>query len=82
MSKLAPNEYRLSGMVKFYSPRNGYGFIETADGDVFFHAETMQQCGYDSVLAGAKATCVAVKDNKGLRALKVDFERKRYVEAY
>lgn len=77
MSKLAPNEYRLRGHVKFYNQIKGYGFIEpdTGEGDVFVHAETIKESGYNFVAVGARATCIAVRGSKGLSAVRVEFER-------
>jgi cold shock CspA family protein len=55
-------EFRASGIVKFFNPERGYGFIETPDcegGEVFFHAKIMRRSGFVAIADGATIECMA-----------------------
>lgn len=36
----------MEGVVKWYNPKKGYGFIETKEGDLFFHESGIADHGY------------------------------------
>lgn len=45
----------LEGRVKFFDNKRGYGFIESLDGDYFFHySEIISEKTYKTIKKGAK----------------------------
>lgn len=60
---------REKGVVKWFSDRKGYGFIEREEGeDVFVHFDEIVGEGYRSLAEGEEVEFEVVKDPKGLRA--------------
>ncbi len=53
--------------VKWYNSEKGYGFVEMADGsgDVFLHANSLQNAGYQSVTPGAVLQIRVGQGHKG-----------------
>ncbi len=47
------------GIVKWFNPTKGYGFIKADDGgpDVFVNISTVEKAGYTSLLEGARVSC-------------------------
>jgi CspA family cold shock protein len=45
-----------SGIVKWFNPSKGYGFIQPSDGgkDVFVHITAVQRAGLDTLREGQK----------------------------
>lgn len=64
---------KITGAVKWFDPKKGYGFIVPADGtgDVLLHQTHLRESGYDSAPEGATITCDVVARAKGLQAVKV-----------
>jgi CspA family cold shock protein len=57
------------GVVKWFNPQKGYGFISGPDGsDVFVHYADIDSKGYKKLTKGQAVNFKAVKGEKGLRA--------------
>jgi cold shock protein len=52
---VAPSGPAVNGIVKWFSPEKGFGFVELADGsgDVFLHSAVLEAAGHDTVDPGA-----------------------------
>ncbi|MET9533626.1 MULTISPECIES: cold-shock protein [unclassified Streptomyces] len=58
-----------SGIVKWFNPAKGFGFIEQDGGaDVFAHFSNIAAQGYRELLEGQKVTFDIVPNQKGLTA--------------
>ena len=71
---LRENEVR--GIVKFFNPLKGYGFIEIqgaeeAGQDVFIHSRTLQACDIRSIAEGQNLLLLISDDGKGPQATEV-----------
>ncbi len=55
------------GIVKFFNPDKGYGFIKPDDGgrDIFVHITAVEQAGLASLNEGQKITFEVEPDKKG-----------------
>jgi CspA family cold shock protein len=55
------------GLVKFYDPQRGFGFIAPDNGtaDVFFHATVLQRSGLEIVEKGERLKFTVGNDNQG-----------------
>ena len=62
-----------TGMVKWFDPKKGYGFITQDNGeDVFVHWRQIQgEEGFKTLQDGEKVEFEVVKGDKGLQAEKV-----------
>jgi CspA family cold shock protein len=62
----------VEGVVKWFDPRKGYGFIPAPDGrDVFVHYSVIQGEGFRVLKDGAAVTYDAVRTEKGWKATRV-----------
>jgi CspA family cold shock protein len=60
------------GVVKWFSPKKGYGFITMEDGqDVFVHYSAISGQGFRSLEEGEKVEFEVTQGPKGLQAAKV-----------
>ena len=60
------------GVVKWFSPKKGYGFITMEDGqDVFVHYSSIGGQGFRSLEEGEKVEFEVTQGPKGLQAAKV-----------
>ena len=71
---LRENEVR--GVVKFFNPLKGYGFVEIqgekeAGQDVFIHSRTLQACGIRAIAEGQNLLLLISDDGKGPQATEV-----------
>ena len=57
----------LDGIVKWFNPEKGFGFLELADGtgDVFLHVAVLQAAGHDTVEPNAKLSVQVGQGQKG-----------------
>jgi cold shock protein len=57
------------GVVKWFSPSKGYGFIQRSTGeDVFVHFSSINSDGYRTLNAGQKVEFKVKSGQKGLQA--------------
>lgn len=60
------------GIVKWFNPQKGFGFIATEDGrDIFVHFSDVQSDGFKTLNENDAVTFDIVKGEKGLRAANV-----------
>jgi CspA family cold shock protein len=59
------------GTVKWFNDSKGFGFIETADGDVFVHHSAIQGQGFRSLREGQEVELEVGEGEKGPRATNV-----------
>ena len=68
-------ENELRGVVKFFNPLKGYGFIEVEGNedasDVFIHSRTLQACGIRTIAEGQSLLLLVSDDGKGPQATEV-----------
>ena len=61
----------ISGKVKWLNDAKGYGFIETAEGDVFVHHSVIVGQGFRSLREGQSVELEIGQGDKGPRAVRV-----------
>ena len=63
------------GMIKWFDPAKGYGFIQINDGkekkDVFLHVKELRRSGIVALNDGTEVSFTAKKGEKGLFATQV-----------
>jgi len=59
---------RMSGRVKWFSDAKGYGFVETAEGDVFVHYSVIEGAGFRSLREGQKVELEVRAGPRGTKA--------------
>jgi CspA family cold shock protein len=63
---------RETGVVKWFNPKKGYGFIERdSGGDIFVHYSEINGSGYRSLDEGQRVEFTVVQGQKGLQAQSV-----------
>jgi CspA family cold shock protein len=60
-----------TGKVKWFNDAKGYGFIETAEGDVFVHHSSIEGEGFRSLHEGQEVELDIEQGDKGPRAVRV-----------
>lgn len=60
-----------AGKVKWFNDAKGFGFIETAEGDVFVHHSAIEGEGFRSLREGQGVELEIGQGEKGPRAVKV-----------
>lgn len=75
---MATNEEKvINGTVKWWDPRKGIGYIETAKGDVFCHFSNIKEGHLRVVLIDGEDVTLTVKDGKkGPEACNVNVVKK------
>ena len=70
-TKPLPEE--VSGIVKFFNPAKGYGFIDTGpgDADVFVHMRTLRNSGVHHLVEGQQLLLVVADDGRGPQATSI-----------
>jgi CspA family cold shock protein len=61
----------ITGTVKWFSDEKGFGFVETADGDVFVHHSAIEGQGHRSLQEGQEVELEVGQGEKGPRATRV-----------
>ena len=66
-------EHYICGVVKWYSPKLGYGFIvdEHTGNDVLLGADVLWKYGWQSIAKGAQVEVWAISTKRGLRAYEI-----------
>jgi len=59
------------GRVKWYDKMKGYGFIENAEGDVFFHFSDIQMDGFKALAEDQRVDYELLHSERGLKAKKI-----------
>lgn len=60
---------KVKGVVKWFSPEKGYGFITPDDGpDVFVHYSAIQMTGYRTLEKGIQVEFEIIEGPKGKQA--------------
>ncbi len=64
---------RITGTVKWFNSKKGFGFITRDDGqgDVFVHFSAIQSRGFKTLEEGQKVEFEIVQDEKGPKAANV-----------
>jgi len=66
------SEGRVTGTVKWFNDKKGFGFIEQEDGDdVFVHHSAIQMEGFKSLKEGQTVTMEVTQGEKGPQAANV-----------
>ena len=60
-----------TGTVKWFNEAKGYGFIETAEGDVFVHYSAIAEQGFKTLREGQAVELDVVPGQKGPQAANV-----------
>lgn len=65
--------YVMSGVVKWFDPSKGFGFIVAEDGgpDILLHANVLRNFGQSSVADGTEISVQVMKTERGLQATEV-----------
>lgn len=59
------------GTVKWFDAKKGYGFIATAQGDVFVHYSAIRSEGFRTLEHGQEVEFERIEEGKGPRAAEV-----------
>lgn len=73
MSDQQPRELEsVSGVVKWFDPRKGYGFIVGPEGqDIFAHYTVIEGDGFRALRDGSKVIYDAVSSDRGWKATRI-----------
>ncbi len=66
--------FQVSGTVKWFDAKKGYGFIipiNGVSGDILLHMSCLRQYGKDTALEGETIICEAVRRARGLQCLRI-----------
>lgn len=64
---------KMKGVVKWFSPEKGFGFIVTEKGeDIFVHYSTIQSDGFKTLQKGETVEFEVVEGERGLQANNVE----------
>lgn len=63
----------MRGIVKWFDPTKGYGFIISGDGagDILIHSSCLRSAGRSTAREGATVECEVIRGPKGLQASKI-----------
>lgn len=73
---------RLTGKVKWFNNKKGYGFIEHNDEDVFVHYRQVQVDGFRTLREGQEVEYEVNRGPKGLQAAEVKILEEAVLEEY
>lgn len=68
---------RMGGLVKWYKPDKGFGFIIPDDGqkDVFVHQTRLEELGIEELRAGQRVRVTVRSVDKGREAVNIEVEK-------
>jgi cold shock protein len=71
--EIKPDVLEVSGIVKWFDPSKGYGFIAPDEDlpDVLLHVTCLRRAGFQTAYEGARAVCEVMRTPKGLQALRI-----------
>ncbi|MEE0775716.1 MAG: cold shock domain-containing protein [Bacillota bacterium] len=61
----------MEGKVKWFNDEKGYGFLDSAEGDIFVHFSAITGEGYKTLEEGQSVTFDVVEGARGLQAANV-----------
>ena len=61
----------IAGKVKWFNDAKGFGFVETAEGDIFVHHSAIEAEGFRTLREGQDVEIEIGQGEKGPRAIKV-----------
>ena len=69
----APEFFIVEGVLKWYNPKRGYGFLVPTDGssDVMVHRDLLESAGFPVVNPGAVIRCEAEVSERGALAVRI-----------
>ncbi|WP_418361289.1 cold-shock protein [Sulfitobacter alexandrii] len=69
----APDEVAVSGVVKWFDPVKGFGFVvaDTGGPDILLHVNVLRNFGQSSVADGARVEVLAHRTERGVQATEV-----------
>jgi CspA family cold shock protein len=69
----AEETFTTEGVVKWFDPTKGYGFLIASDGggDILIHSSCLREAGRSTAREGATVVCEVVRRAKGLQAMKI-----------
>jgi len=59
------------GRVKWYDKMKGYGFVESPEGDVFFHFSDIMMDGFKALAEDQRVSYKLIRSDRGLKAKKI-----------
>ncbi|MCY4031511.1 MAG: cold shock domain-containing protein [Hyphomicrobiales bacterium] len=67
--RLDDDKYVAKGILKWFNPTRGYGFVtlEDSDEDALLHALCLKQVGRENIARGARITCRVARRPKGVQ---------------
>jgi CspA family cold shock protein len=68
---MANEEDREKGRVKWYDKTKGFGFIESSEGDVFFHFSDINMEGFKALAEDQLVSYVTLETDRGLSAKEI-----------
>lgn len=73
VSDSVEESFKVKGVIKWFDPGKGYGFIidDNGSGDILIHSSCLRDAGRSTAREGATVECEVVRRSKGLQALKV-----------
>jgi len=65
--------YHVKGVVKWFDPSKGYGFVVADEGgpDILLHVNVLRNFGQSSVADGARVEIVTHRTNRGVQAVEI-----------
>ena len=68
-----PDLVEVTGTIKWFDVGKGYGFIAQDEGgpDVLLHVTCLRNDGFQTALEGARVTCEAQRQARGLQAFRI-----------
>ena len=73
MSEVSSNSSAISGVVKWFDPAKGFGFVVSDAGgpDILLHVNVLRNYGQSSVADGARIDLTVQKTERGVQATQV-----------
>ena len=73
MIQVAEETWQVSGLVKWFDPVKGFGFVVSSDGgpDILLHVNVLRNFGQSSVADGAEVDIVVHETDRGVQVTEV-----------